>query len=85
MSMFTGNIGREEEDGLGWGGLVPTARERREERERERTVYLPSSTSKQLRELAKQYRVSESKMVALLIQQAINRELQLTGGSDERS
>lgn len=23
MSMFTGHIGREEEDGLGWGGLLP--------------------------------------------------------------
>ena len=28
MSTFSGNIGREEEDGAGWGGLVPTKAER---------------------------------------------------------
>lgn len=27
MSRFTGEIGREEEDGLGWEGLVPTKEE----------------------------------------------------------
>jgi hypothetical protein len=32
MSRFTGNIGPEEEDGLGWDGLVPTKAEREEER-----------------------------------------------------
>lgn len=30
MSRFTGDIGREEEDGLGWEGLVPTKEERQE-------------------------------------------------------
>jgi len=30
MSRFTGNLGREEEDGLGWDGLVESGRERRE-------------------------------------------------------
>ena len=28
MSKFTGNIGREEEDGLGWEGLVPSKDEK---------------------------------------------------------
>jgi hypothetical protein len=32
MSEFTGNIGREEEDGLGWGSLVPTSEEKEEEK-----------------------------------------------------
>ena len=30
MSRFTGDIGREEEDGLGWDGLVESGREKRE-------------------------------------------------------
>ena len=32
MSTFSGNIGPEEEDGAGWGGLVPTKAEREQER-----------------------------------------------------
>lgn len=28
MSTFSGGIGREEEDGAGWEGLIPTAEER---------------------------------------------------------
>ena len=32
MSAFSGGLGREEEDGAGWGGLVPTAKELRAER-----------------------------------------------------
>lgn len=32
MSTFSGDIGPEEEDGGGWGGLVPTRAEREEER-----------------------------------------------------
>lgn len=31
MSTFSGNIGPEEEDGAGWGGLVPTKAERAQE------------------------------------------------------
>lgn len=31
MSTFSGDIGREEEDGAGWGGLVPTKAERKAE------------------------------------------------------
>lgn len=32
MSTFSSDIGPEEEDGAGWGGLVPTAEERRAEK-----------------------------------------------------
>ena len=32
MSTFSGNIGREEEDGAGWGGLVPTKAEREKDK-----------------------------------------------------
>lgn len=32
MSAFSGGLGREEEDGGGWGSLVPTAKELRAER-----------------------------------------------------
>jgi hypothetical protein len=35
VSTFSGGIGREEEDGAGWGGLVPSAAERREEAKQE--------------------------------------------------
>ena len=34
MSTFSSNIGREEEDGAGWGGLVPTKAEREEDKRR---------------------------------------------------
>lgn len=36
MSTFSSNIGPEEEDGAGWGGLLPTKAEREEERRFER-------------------------------------------------
>lgn len=32
MSTFSGDIGPEEEDGGGWGGLIPTKAEREESR-----------------------------------------------------
>lgn len=35
MSTFSGDIGHEEEDGAGWGGLAPTKAELREEARQE--------------------------------------------------
>ena len=39
MSTFSGNIGPEEEDGGGWGGLVESKAERREREARERELH----------------------------------------------
>jgi len=39
MSTFSGDIGPEEEDGAGWGGLVESAAERRERQQRERELH----------------------------------------------
>lgn len=38
MSEFSGDIGPEEEDGAGWGGLIESAEERRERIAQERAL-----------------------------------------------
>lgn len=38
MSTFSSDIGPEEEDGGGWGGLVPTKAEREQEKREQRTA-----------------------------------------------
>jgi hypothetical protein len=39
MSTFSGGIGREEEDGAGWGGLIESAAERSERQQHERELH----------------------------------------------
>lgn len=39
MSTFSSDIGPEEEDGAGWGGLVESAAERRDRQQRERELH----------------------------------------------
>lgn len=39
MSTFSSDIGPEEEDGAGWGGLVESAAERRERQQHERELH----------------------------------------------